>query len=105
MTKVDQIIADLEEELTRSVEEALELDESIEGLRQAIAVLRGQIPATMPPPAAVHVAVQKASEPTGPRCGACGSEMFRDIRTLGNGKQVPLLVCRDSGCNNEQITQ
>lgn len=105
MTKLNQIIADLEMELSRSVEDLLELEDSIEGLRHAIAVLKGQVPANNnPPPTAVYVAVAKAAEPTGPQCGACGSPMDPVVRTLSNGKDVKLLACRDSGCNNEQLS-
>lgn len=44
-------------------------------------------------------------EPATPRihCNACGGSMEPGSRELSNGRTVHLLVCRDSGCNNEQL--
>lgn len=44
-------------------------------------------------------------EPATPRihCNACGGSMEPGTRELSNGRTVHLLVCRDSGCNNEQL--
>ena len=37
-------------------------------------------------------------------CNACGGRMEPSQRVLGNGKVVNLLICTDSGCNNEQVS-
>lgn len=44
-------------------------------------------------------------QPPAPRihCNACGGSMEHGYRELSNGRTVNLLVCKDSGCNNEQL--
>lgn len=99
------IINDLERECKRKVEEYLELEEEVTALRHAIEVLKGNTPHTdVKQPDALYVSVAaQVPKPTGPTCNACGSPMFPGQRTLGNGKVVNMLICNDSGCNNEQF--
>lgn len=106
MEYLANIIKDLERECGRKVEEYLELEEEITALRHAIEVLKGNTPPTdVRQPEALYVATA-AQVPVhvGPTCNACGSPMYPGTRTLGNGKLVNLLICNDSGCNNEQLS-
>jgi hypothetical protein len=53
----------------------------------------------------VDVRPQRSPKPvdTRPFCNACGSRMEPSQRTLQSGKTVNLLICTDSGCNNEVL--
>lgn len=105
MDKLASIINDLEQECKRKIEDYLELEDEITALQHAIQVLKGNSPPSDAPlPQAVYTAVAAAVPvPPGPRCSACGSQMFHSTRELKSGKVVNLLVCNDSGCNNETI--
>lgn len=56
----------------------------------------GELPPNPPSP-------QRPPEPPDTRvlCPACGGRMEPSQRTLQSGKTVNLLMCVDSGCNNE----
>lgn len=118
-------IAVLEQELEHKRLKLLALDEEIAALETALSVLSGSYvsraqespaekvlrpsvervevqPRQVPP---VHASpVRQEQPPTfGVHCPACGSGMERGSRTLSSGRTVPLLICVDSGCNNEII--
>lgn len=111
------LVKELEQRLELEVDKLIEQEDIVERLRQALQVLKPsqdyqtRLPALgslesqprivdAPPPSP-----QRPPEPVDTRihCNACGGRMESSIRTLQSGKTYPVLVCTDSGCNNEQF--
>lgn len=88
---LDALTGELEEEVPR-VQESVGYQEG----RQSMGGFQDQPREVPPPPQS-----QKIRASDGIPCPACGSGMEYGHRELNNGKTVRLLVCRDSGCNNE----
>lgn len=87
--------------LTGELEEQEPRAEEAVGLRQSEVPMGGlqSQPREVPPPVVSKREYSSSLRP----CPACGAGMEPQLRTLKSGKTIQLLVCNDSGCNNEML--
>jgi hypothetical protein len=111
--KASDELFDLEGRIEILQDQAEDKKQNVQRLAAAIRALTGvpdtgldrqpTLPEVQPERVPVPALPMARREPTGPLCNGCGGEMGEGYRVLGNGKQVRLWICNDSGCNNETL--